>query len=176
MGRKLSNMPNKIFSKPETSVVKAAQMMDCAANCSPACDFQQEFEQVCKELELEKEMRKNLQHVIVSQWGVDSISKCIATIQEVEKDLGPFGPINDFSLAKILSAHLQQPAELIINDLRQQIKRYQAVIEQLYDYLFKKEGEYCEKSQLEAAFAYSDAQNKLGELLLKYEVYEKVYI
>lgn len=74
-----------------------------------------------KELLAEREARKNLQHVIVSKWGADSIGACIATIREVEKDIGPLGPINDFTLAQILSAHLQQPAELVISGLREEL-------------------------------------------------------
>lgn len=73
------------------------------------------------EAEYEKNIRKNLQHVIVSQWGVDVISNCIDRIREAEESIGPLGPINDFSLAQILSSTLVLPAELIINDLRKQL-------------------------------------------------------
>jgi len=97
-----------------------------AATCSPDCDARRKLDEALQELEWERNMRKNLQHVIVSSWGAESIGKCIHAIREIERDIGPLGPINNWALARILSAHLQQPAELIINDLRKQIEELKA--------------------------------------------------
>jgi hypothetical protein len=97
-----------------------------AATCSPDCDAQRKLEEAIQELEWERNTRKNLQHVIVSSWSCESIGKCIDAIREIERGIGPLGPINDWALARILSAHLQQPAELIINDLRKQIEELKA--------------------------------------------------
>lgn len=100
--------------------------VDLPRSCSPLCDVHRRLDEAMKDLEWERNTRKNLQHVIVSKWGAGSIGQCIDVIRQTEKDIGPLGPINDWSLAQILSAHLQQPAELIINDLRQQVEDLKA--------------------------------------------------
>jgi hypothetical protein len=75
-----------------------------------------------RKLNYERETRKNLQHVIVSQWGVDLITNCIAQIREVEKGIGPLGPINDYSLAQILSSTIVLPAELKLKEMEEKHK------------------------------------------------------
>lgn len=108
-----------------SSPAQAKERLD-SSTCSPSCESRHKLEDALKELEWERNTRKNLQHVIVSQWGANSIGGCIKAIREVEKGIGPLGPINDWFLAQILSFHLQQPAELIINDLRQQLEDLKA--------------------------------------------------
>lgn len=95
-------------------------------SCSPSCEVHRRLDDALKEIEWERNVRKNLQHVIVSGWGAESIGKCIDAIRDVERSIGPLGPISEWSLAQILSAHLQQPAELIINDLLKQIEELKA--------------------------------------------------
>lgn len=84
-------------------------------------ELEKKLDNALRDAEYERNIRKNLQHVIVSQWGVDAITNCIKQIREVEQSIGPLGPINDYSLAQILSSTLQLPAELIIADLKAQI-------------------------------------------------------
>lgn len=73
-------------------------------------------------LKQERAVRKNLQNVIVSRWGAESVSRCVAEIREVEDGLGPLGPINDYRLAQIISSNVQLPAELVIAQERDKIR------------------------------------------------------
>jgi len=82
-----------------------------------------ELSSMSHQLEHETDVRKNLQHVIVSQCGVDMISNCIKQIRESEASIGPLGPINDFRLAQLLSSTIALPAELKLKEVKKEFLR-----------------------------------------------------
>jgi hypothetical protein len=102
-------------------------------SCSQCNQVAVERDEAREAYEHERNVRKNLQHVIISQWGVDMITNSINLLREIEKGIGPLGPINDFALAQHLSSTIVLPAKLKVEEAQDMARELRDALYAVYN-------------------------------------------